>query len=64
MSSLVGSSALPSLVPALPASVDGELSRASTAVATGWPVHAARSASLGPKPARQNRRSTMAGLID
>ena len=41
-------------------SVLGADTKNSTRSAIGWPVHWARSASLGPKPARQKRRSTIA----
>jgi hypothetical protein len=64
VSSPVGSSALPSRVPGEPATPAGAESSHATASATGLPAQLARSAALGPKPARQNRRSTMAGLIE
>ena len=47
-----------------PARPAGVLSRESTASSSGLPVQVARSAALGPKPARQNSRSTIAGDID
>ena len=56
-----GSSGLPSTAGSGPTSPPcGVFSSQSTAASRGWPIHAARSAALGPKPARQKRRSTMA----
>src|SRR3954454_12998404 len=65
VSSPFGSSGLPSREGSGPTSAPwGVLSSESTASSSGLPIHAARSAAVGPKPARQNRRSTIACDMD